>query len=153
MPAQQYQVRLDATERARLRDLVQVGSAPARAQTHARILLKADRASAGPALTDTQIANAVEVSARTVQRVRQAWVLQGFDAAVYRTPPSATRPCRLDGEQEAQLVALACSTPPAGHQRWTLRLLAARLVELELVEGIAPNTVRSVLKKTSSSPG
>jgi len=103
--------------------------------------------------TDAEIATAVEVSPRTVQRVRQAWVTEGFDAAVFRRPPSVTRPHRLDGEQEARLVTLACSAPPAGYQRWSLRLLAGKLIELEIVDGIAPNTVRSVLKKTPSSRG
>jgi transposase len=153
MSARRYQVERDASARRRLRDLVQVGAAPARAQTHARILLKADRAATGPAWTDAEIATAVEVSPRTVQRVRQAWVTEGFDAAVFRRPPSVTRPHRLDGEQEARLVTLACSAPPAGYQRWSLRLLAGKLIELEIVDGIAPNTVRSVLKKTPSSRG
>jgi hypothetical protein len=153
MSARLYQVRLDADTRARLRELLRSGSAPARAQTHARILLKADRATGGPAWTDAAIAEALEVSARTVQRVRQAWATAGFEAAVFRRPARATRRPRLDGEQEARLIALACSTPPAGHQRWSLRLLAARCVELEIVDGIAPNTVRSVLHKTTSSRG
>lgn len=153
MTARRYQVRLDASERARLREVLRVGAAPARDQTHARILLKADRAAGGPALTDVAIAAMVEVSARTVQRVRQAWVTEGFEAAVSRRRASQTRPRRFDGEQEARLVALACSPPPAGQQRWSLRLLAARAVELEIVDGVAPNTVRSVLKKTVSSRG
>lgn len=153
MSMRRYQVRLTASERARLRALVRVGSAPANVQTHARILLKADRADGGRAWTDTEIAAAVEVSARTVQRVRQAWATSGFHAAVYRRRPRATRPRRLDGEQEARLVALACSAPPAGQQRWSLRLLATRAVELEITDGLAPNTVRAVLKKTVSSRG
>jgi len=153
MTARRYQVLLDASDRARLRELLRVGAAPARAQTHARILLKADRAAAGPALTDEAIAAMVEVSARTVQRVRQAWATEGFEAAVHRRRSQVRRPRRFDGEQEARLVALACSAPPAGRQRWSLRLLATRAVELEIVDGVAPNTVRAVLKKTVSSRG
>lgn len=153
MPTRRYQVRLEPSDRVRLRELLQVGAAPARAQTHARILLKADRAGGGPAWTDAAIATALDVSARTVQRVRQAWVCEGFAAAVSRRPARVTRARRLDGEQEARLVQLACSSPPAGYQRWSLRLLAAKAVEVEIVDGIAPNTVRSILKKTPSSRG
>lgn len=153
MKSRRYQVQLSASDRTRLRDLVRTGSAPAGVQTHARILLKADRSSVGRALTDREIAAAVEVSPRTVQRVRQAWATDGFAAAVYRRPPRATRPRRLDGEQEARLVALACSAPPAGQQRWTLRLLASHAVAVEITDGIAPNTVRTILKKTNSNRG
>jgi len=85
--------------------------------------------------------------------VREAWVTQGLEPALYPKPARAHRPRRLDGEQEAHLIALACSEPPAGRARWTMRLLAQRLVELEIVDGIAPETVRTTLKKTTSSPG
>ena len=88
----------------------------------------------------------------TVERVRRRWAGEGLDGALHRRP-TGPRPRRLDGAGEARLVALACSAPPAGRERWTLRLLANRLVALEVVDGIAPNTVRAVLKKTRSSPG
>jgi hypothetical protein len=153
MAATTYRVLLADADRARLTDLISGGAAPARAQTHARILLKADQSPTGPAWTDAAIAEALAVSERTVIRVRRAWATVGFEAAVHRRRPRATRPRRLDGAQEAQLVALVCASPPAGHQRWSLRLLARQAVALEIVDGIAPNTVRSVLKKTSSSPG
>jgi transposase len=153
MAARTYRVVLTDADRQRLTHLIARGAAPARAQTHARILLKADQSPAGPAWTDAAIATALEVSERTVIRVRQAWTTEGFAAAIHRRRPRATRPRRLDGAQEAQLVALVCSAPPAGHQRWSLRLLATKAVELAIVDGIAPNTVRTVLKKTNSSPG
>jgi transposase len=148
-----YVVRLSAAERTLLTDLITAGNAAARAQTHARILLKADQGPDGPAWIDAEIVAALDVGERTVERVREAWVTQGVEAALYPRPARAHRPRRLDGEQEAHLVALACSEPPAGQKRWTLRLLANRLVELEIVDGIAPETVRQTLKKTNSSPG
>lgn len=143
-----YIVRLTAEERLLLLDLISAGKAAARTQTHARILLKADAGPDGPAWVDTRIAEALETSVRTVERVREAWVCDGLDAALYPQRSHVPRPRKLDGEQEAHLVAIACSPPPAGRERWTLRLLANRLVELEIVEAIAPETVRLTLKKT-----
>ncbi len=144
-------VRLSDAERAALAGLVAAGAAPARAQTRARILLKADAGLAGPGWADGAIAEALETSVSTVERVRRRWAAEGT-AAVHRRP-TGPRPRKLDGASEARLVALACSAPPAGRERWTLRLLANRLVELEIVAGVAPNTVRAALKKTSSSRG
>ena len=149
---QGHVVRLLPAERALLGDLIAAGTAPARALTHARLLLKADRGPDGPGWTDARIAEAVETSLATVARVRRRWVRGGLDAALHRRP-TGPRPRKLDGAQEARVIALACSAPPAGRERWSLRLLAERLVELEVVDGIAPNTVRTVLKKTSSSRG
>jgi len=148
-----YVIQLSCDERARLTDLISAGKGAARAQTHARILLKADQGSDGPGWIDAEIVAALDVSLRTVERVREAWVMEGMEVALYPRPARAHRPRRLDGEQEAHLVALACSEPPVGKKRWTLRLLADRLVTLELVDGIAPETVRQTLKKTISSPG
>ncbi len=148
-----YHVRLSADERALLTDLVTAGKAAARTQTHARILLKADAGPDGPAWTDAGIATALEVGVRTIERVRERWVLEGTEAALHPKPVAVPRRRKLDGEQEAHLIALACSAPPAGKKRWSLRLLADRLVELEIVDGIAPETVRAMLKKTNSSPG
>jgi transposase len=148
-----YLVRLSADERTVLTDLISAGKAAARAQTHARILLKADQGPDGPAWRDAEIVAALDVSLRTVERVRETWVLEGLEPALYPRPARAHRPHKLDGEQEAHLVALACSDPPAGQKRWTLRLLANQLVELAIVDGIAPETVRQTLKKTNSSPG
>lgn len=151
--AKKYVVRLSAEERTVLTELVTAGKAAARAQTHARILLKADQGPDGPAWIDAEIVAALDIGERTVERVREAWVMEGLEAALYPQPARAHRPRRLDGEQEAHLVALACSAPPTGKKRWTLRLLANRLVELAIVDGIAPETVRQTLKKTNSSPG
>ena len=148
----EYVVRLDAAERAFLTDFVSTGVAAARALTHARILLQADAGPAGPGWTDERIAEALQVSVSTVERVREALVEAGLDAALWRRRPPA-RPRKLDGAAEAHLIALACSTPPEGRARWTLRLLAGRLVELDVVESICPETVRQTLKKTCSSPG
>ena len=150
--AKRYVVRLVPAERAVLTDLLAAGTAPARALTHARVLLKADQGEGGPAWPDARIAEALQTSVATVERVRRRWAGGGLDDALHRRP-TGPRPRKLDGAQEARLVAVACSAPPAGHARWTLRLLADRLVELEAVDGIAPNTVRAVLKKTSSSRG
>jgi len=148
-----YRILLSEADRTRLTDLVRCGAAPAAAQTHARILLMADQSPDGPAWIDRAICTALTISPRTAIRVRRAWGIDGFDAAIFRRRPTATRPRRLDGRQEAHLLAISCSTPPPGFQRWTFRMLANKAVELEIVDGIAPNTVRTLLKKTSSNPG
>jgi len=148
-----YIVRLPAEERRLLTDLISSGKTAARAQTHARILLKADAGADGPAWVDSAIAAALETSLRTVERVRTAWVTAGLEAALYPQRSSVPRPRKLDGQQQAHLIALACSAPPVGRTRWTLRLLSERLVQLEVVESIAPETVRLALKQTSSSRG
>jgi Homeodomain-like domain len=121
---------LSEQERARLHTMTGRGVAPASALTHARILLKANQGEAGPGWTDAAIGAALEVNPATVTRVRMRYVAAGLDAAVYRKPPARSYRRRLDGEQEARLVALTCSAPPEGHKRWTLRLLADRLVAL-----------------------
>jgi hypothetical protein len=143
-----YHVRLSADERTLLTDLITAGATAARVQTHARILLKADAGPAGPSRIDADIASAVAVGVRTVERVRERWVLDGLEAALRPRPTAAPRRRKLDGEQEAHPIALACSAPPAGKQRWSLRRLARELVRLEVVDGIAPETVRTTLKKT-----
>jgi hypothetical protein len=144
---------LSEAERARLHTLIRQGVAPARALTHARILLKANQGEGGPGWTDAAIGAALEVNPATVARIRQQYVEAGLDAAVYRKPPAREYRRTLDGEQEARLVALACSAPPQGRKRWTLRLLAERLVELRVVETISYETVRQALKQTGSSRG
>jgi transposase len=150
---QRYIVRLTASERTELERLIAAGTAPPRKLMHARILLKADRGPGGPAWVDTAIAEAVEVSQPTIARVRRQFIEQGLDAAVSRRPPRREYRRKLDGAQEAHLIALACGTPPAGQARWSLRLLADRMVELEHVESVSYQTVRRVLKKTTSNPG
>jgi hypothetical protein len=148
-----YAVTLPEEERAHLLTLIGRGTAPARRLTHARILLKANQGEGGPAWSDAAIAGAVEVHPATVGRVRRTYVEAGLAAALARKPPDRVYGRTLDGEGEAHLIALACSTPPAGHARWTLRVLAAELVRLEVVETISHETVRRTLKQTSSSRG
>jgi hypothetical protein len=140
-------------ERARLRTMIGRGVAPASALTHARILLKANQGEAGPSWTDAAIGAALEVHPATVARVRRRYVAAGLEAAIYRKPPARQYRHRLDGEQEARLVALTCGAPPEGHKRWTLRLLADQLVELQVVESVSYETVRQALQQTSSSRG
>ena len=149
----QYVVRLSEEERAALRTLISRGDAPARVQTHARILLKANRGEAGPEWTDDAISTALEVDPTTVARVRKLYVTEGLEAALHRKAPDRVYRRKLDGEQEARLIAVACSEPPTGHERWTLRLLADKLVELEVVETVSYETVRQTLKQTGSSRG
>ena len=147
-----YKVTLTAEERQQLHDLIRAGKAAAKKLTHARILLKADAAEGGPSWPDERIAEAVDVSTDTMGRVRQRFVEEGLEAALVRKKQE--RPSRertLDGRAEARLIALACSAPPTGRKAWTLRLLADRLVELEIVETVSHETVRRALKKTNSS--
>ena len=146
-----YPVILSETERQQLKSLIAAGTAPARKLTHARILLKADQSPEGPGWVDEQVAEAVETSQPTVCRVRKQFFEEGLEAALNRRPPNREYHRKLDGEQEARLVALACSEPPEGQARWSLRLLAERLVELEVVQEISYQTVRRTLKKTPSS--
>jgi transposase len=148
-----YVVTLTEAERDRLEDLIAAGTAPARKLAHARILLKADQGPDGPGWVDEAVAEAVEVSQPTVARVRRQFAEQGLEAALSRRAPRREYRRKLDGLQEARLIALACGEPPAGAARWSLRLLADRLVELEVAESLSYQTVRRVLKKTSSSPG
>jgi len=129
------------------------GKAAARKLMHARILLKADVAAGGPGWNDEAIAEALEVGRATVERVRKEFVEDGLDAALERRRPRRVYLRKLDGDGEAHLVALACQKPPDGHSRWTLQLLADRMVELECVEEISYQTVRRTLKKTRSSLG
>jgi DNA-binding transcriptional LysR family regulator len=116
------------------------------------MLLKADVSEAGPRWTDEAIAEAFEVSLSTVHRLRQQLVEEGLDAALMRKPRTP-RPPKLDGEGEARLLVLACSEPPAGRARWTLQLLADKLVELRVVDSLCGETVRLRLKKTKSNLG
>ena len=152
VPASKVVITLTAEQRHLLQRLVHTGTHPAAMRRRAHILLKAD--AGGPdAWTDERIADHLETSRMTVQRVRQQFAAEGLDATLHRKKPTGRQYRKLDGRQEAGLVALACSEPPAGHARWTMTLLADRLVELEVVEGIDPSTVWRTLQKTSSSPG
>ena len=145
-----YVVRLELRERERLERMVSVGKGAASKLTHARVLLQADQSAAGPEWTDARIAEALGVTTRTVEHIRQRFVEEGLESALLRK--KACRPPRerlLDGAKEAQLTAICCSKAPDGRRRWTLRLLADRLVELNLVDSISHETVRRTLQKTS----
>jgi hypothetical protein len=148
-----YRVVLTEEQRAELRSLVGTGVAPARMLTRARILLKADRGEGGPGWSDAAIAGALDVNPSTVLRVRRQCASEGLAATLERKRPDRVYERTLDGAGEAHLVALTCSAPPAGHARWTLRLLADELVRLEVVEAVSHETVRRTLKQTTSSPG
>jgi len=147
-----YRVTLTAAERVELEQLLGRGKADVRKLKHAQVLLKADQAEGGPAWPDERIVAALNVGIATVQRLRQRFVLEGLQAALspYRVGQRLYQR-KLDGEQEAKLIALACSTPPVERGRWTLRLLAGRMVELQHVDTLSHETVRQTLKKTRSS--
>jgi transposase len=143
-----YVVKLTDEERHGLQTLVSQGRAAARKITRAWILLKAD-VGLGPSWSDEEIHTTFAVGLATIYRVRQTFVEEGLDAVLTRCPKSRHRPRQLDGEQEAHLIALACSKPPPGRRRWSLRLLAGKLVELGHTERVCPETVRQMLKKTN----
>ena len=153
MPNKMYVVELTKQERQALRQLIRTGTAAAYRRRHAGILLKADAGRGGPGWTDAQIAEALECGTATVERVRKRLVIEGVEAALARQKAQRVSARRLDGDAEAKLIALACSQPPSGRGRWTLRLLAERMVALEHVESLSKNTVHRVLKKTSLSLG
>lgn len=144
-----YKVMLTDDERVLLRQMISSGTEKARKLTRARILLKADVSDGGPGWLDERISTALEVSLATIHRTRRTFVEEGLEAALNRRPQQRHRARRLDGEQEAHLIALMCSQPPAGQGRWTLRLLADKMVELAYVESVSHETVRQVLKKTN----
>lgn len=146
-----FVVRLTDEERVELQRMVNEGRGSKSVRQRARVLLKTDESEAGPGWTDERAAEFAEVSLKTVARVRRRFVDQGFDAAVYRQPSTDRLYRKLDGAAEARLIAEACSEAPEGRRRWTLKLLGQRLVALEVVESISPETVRKTLKKTPSS--
>jgi transposase len=148
-----YVVRLDELERGRLREMVDQGRGSKTIRNRALILLKADEGERGPGWTDARIAEAFDVGIRTVERTRRLLVTEGFEAVLARKPSPNRQYRKLDGAQEASLVKVACSKPPAGRARWTLQLLADRLVELEVVPSIGREAVRTTLQKTTSSRG
>ena len=149
MPKKRYPVILDRNQRDYLIDLTSSGTESARKLTRARILLKADEGDLGPAYADKEIKEAVEVSVSTIERTRKTFLLEGLEATLIpkkRSKPS--RPQKFDGETEAHLIALACSEAPEGHARWTLRLLAEKMVELNHFSSVSHETIRRTLKKT-----
>jgi DNA-binding MarR family transcriptional regulator len=145
-----YIVRLSGEERKSLNHLISSGKGPARLFTRARILLKADVGEGGPSWPDEKIAEALDVTIQTVERVRKQLVEEGLEAVLSRRKyvQKISRK-KLDGDAEAHLIALACSKTPEGYTRWSLRLLADRMVELGYVESISHEAVRRVLKKTN----
>jgi transposase len=136
-----------------LEDLVARGRVAKATRQRAQVLLRADQGQNGPGTVDEAIADLVGVSLSTVHRVRQQFVEEGLETSLYRKPATNRQYRKLDGVQEAHLVALACSSPPAGRVCWTMQLLADKLVELEIVESIGREAVRTTLKKTFFSPG
>ena len=146
-----YVVRLDAEEREQLQRLIDQGGRAASILDRARILLKADQSENGPGWSDERITEFAEVGLSTVHRVRQRFVEEGFEASVYRKKAGNRLYRKLDGEGEARLIAVACSEAPEGRCRWTLHLLADRLVVLGVVDSISHECVRTTLKKTNSS--
>jgi transposase len=153
MPKKHYVVTLTAAERSCLQALIRKGKVAAQKRLHAQILLKVDAGPEGDGWTDQQTVEAFDVGRCTVERLRQRFVEQGLEAALTRKPQQNRIPRKIDGAAEAHLIAMACGKPPEGRKRWTLRLLADRLVTLELVDTISHETVRQTLKKTKSSRG
>src|SRR5262244_4284012 len=148
-----YVVRLSAQEREQLQALVRKGKGPARRLLKARILLKADVSEGGPGWSDSKIIAALDTSASMLYRVRKQLVEEGFEAVLSRKPRTTPPVPRIfDGEKEAKLIALACSKPPKGRVRWTLRLLENKVVELKIVDRASDSTIGRVLKKHSQAP-
>ena len=148
-----YVVRLSGEERERLETLIRKGKSPARRGLKARILLKADVSEAGKGWSDNRIIEALETSPSMVYRARKQLVEEGFEAVLSRKPRAMPAIARIfDGEKEAKLIALACSKPPKGRARWSLRLLENKVVELGIVEQASDSTIGRTLKKTFSSP-
>src|SRR4030081_484128 len=148
-----YVVGLSGEERERLEALIRKGKSPAQRLLKARILLKADVSEAGEGWSDSRIVEALDASPSMVYRVRQQLVEEGFGAVLSRKQRATPAvPCIFDGEKEAKLIALACSKPPKGRARWTLRLLENKVVELHIVDRASDSTIGRTLKKTLSSP-
>jgi hypothetical protein len=147
-----YVVRLSAEEREQLETLIRKGKGPARRLLKARIVLKADVSDAGPGWSDSRIIAALDTSASMIYRVRKQLVEEGFEAVLSRKQRATPAVARIfDGEKEAKLIALACSKPPKGRARWTLRLLEDKVVELGIVDRASDSTIHRTLKKTLSN--
>ena len=144
-----FVVRLTLDEREELECIVKKGRVAAQRRRHAGILLLVDEGEHGPAMTDAEAAERMEITTRCVGMTRERCVTEGLVRALERKKRHCERPQRLNGEAEARLVKLACSDAPEGQARWTLRMLAGKLVELEIVDTVSHETVRQVLKKTS----
>lgn len=148
----QHHIRLTPAQRAEAQAVLDRGTAKALTARHARILLEGDEAVRRPVRGDRQVAERCGVSSRTVARVRERCAVDGFAVALQGRPHPGGTP-RLSRDQEVRLIALACSAPPGGHARWSVRLLAGRVVELEAMPEMGRELVRTTLKKTGSSRG
>ena len=153
MPKKKHHIRLSDQEREELQTILRKGKAKAIRQRHARILLHADTNGANGAMSDSQIAAATQTSIPTVERVRRICVEEGLECALEGRESQRIYLRKLDGNAEARLVALSCGPPPEGRAAWTMSLLADRLVELQIVESIGVETVRTTLKKTKLNRG
>lgn len=152
-PQVKYAVKLSKEERNYLLGIISKGKSAAQKITRAQILLKSDESGGSKNYTDAEIANMLEVTERYIVKVRKNFVEDGLEASLNRKPLSRTKPRRLGGEEEAHLIALTCSKPPEGRSRWTLKLLADKIVELEIVDEVSPTTVGRTLKKMNLSLG
>lgn len=149
-----YSVKLNREQRQRLEELVKKGEVPARKIMHAHILLKSDKGEWGPRWHDKQIQEAFGLGETVIKKVRKRYVENGLeDALERRRQPKRPEKQKIDGKQEAQIIATLCTEQPEGQERWTLRALAGRIVELEIVEQVSYETVRTVLKKINSNHG
>ena len=153
MPAKKYKIVLADDERASLKTMVSTGKAAARKLTHARVLLACEETVGQRGASDTEVAERIHVSRATIERIRKAFVEEGLEGALNAKRPRQTRPPKFDGESEARLIAVACSEPPQGQVRWTLKLLADELVELNVFDSVSSETVRQTLKKTNLNLG
>ena len=144
---EKYIVDLTMDERNNLLSLIQTGKSSAKKLTHARILIAADKSNETER-TDQEIGKLLHVSDKTVHRIRKRFVEKGMESALERKRHVRTRPRKIQGKEEAHLLALSCSSPPTGSCRWTLKLLANKMVEMELLDSVSPQTIGRILKKT-----
>jgi transposase len=150
---ERYTINLSKEERESLLAMIKTGKEAAYKLSHARILLAVDDNERSAFLSDVAISELLHVSPKTIQRIRKRCVEEGLDSAIKRKQHSKTRPRKIQGDEEAHLIAIACSQPPEGRKRWTVRLLADKMVELEILESVAVGTVQNALKKTNLSLG
>lgn len=148
-----YKVRLTEVERDFLKEIVNKGKERAKKITHARILLQVDQSKEGLGLRAKEVAKNLQIHERTVHRVRQRFIEEGLESALNRKKHSRFKPRQLDGDQEAKLIALCCSSAPEGQVRWTLSLLKECLIKLDIVEKTSRSTVHRVLKKMNLNLG
>lgn len=153
MAVKKYKIVLTDDERTSLQTLISTGKAAARKLAHARVLLAGEETEEKRGASDTEVAERVHVSRATVERIRKAFVEEGLEGALNAKRPRQTRPPKFDGESEARLIAVACSEPPQGRVRWTLKLLADELVALDVFDSVSTETVRQTLKKTNLNLG